>query len=555
MKKILSIILVLVLSVGCFSIVSFAEETDTAEHLTEVPEGYVGVYTKNDLFAVRENPSQKYILMNDIVFEDKDYVKGGDFYNSGTGWEPIGTSSTPFKGIFDGNNYTIYNLYINAPQESYQGLFGYVVDAKIYNIYLLDIDFIGGSRVGGICGYIYKNTTIEKCNVSGRIEGNNYVGGIIGEQYCFANEGINGTNYTSCIKRCTNLADVKGIYYVGGICGSVRSYYYYNNSQGHRYKGYAYIALCQNAGNITATSYAGGIAGEIRGDEIMYSEIYNCFNNGDSSSGGIVGYSTTAKISYCYSANKAFASKPCVGNADDTNLVFCYYMSDSGESNSTSSGIAKSEDQLRKKGTYEQWNFATVWTMEGREDYPYPELRNVPLILPSDSEHKHEYTSEITTPATHTKAGIMTYTCDCGDTYTEDIEKIADHSYNTVVTKPTCIEKGYTTYICECNDSYITDYVDAKGHDFKSTITYPTCTEHGYTTYICVCGETFTRDYTSATNHIDNNTDYKCDYGCGYEFEKPADPTPDEPTNQTFIQKIISWFKNLINKLFGWPKR
>ena len=92
-------------------------------------------------------------------------------------------------------------------------------------------------------------------------------------------------------------------------------------------------------------------------------------------------------------------------------------------------------------------------------------------------------------------------------------------------------------------------------HILTATVTEPTCATQGYTTYICECGETFTRDYTSATNHIDNNSDYLCDYGCGYEFEKPADPTPDEPANQTFIQKIISWFKNLFDKLFGWLKR
>ena len=37
------------------------------------------------------------------------------------------------------------------------------------------------------------------------------------------------------------------------------------------------------------------------------------------------------------------------------------------------------------------------------------------------------------------------------------------HSYEAVVTAPTCTDEGYTTYICSvCGDSYVTDYVPAK---------------------------------------------------------------------------------------------
>ena len=103
-KSIFAVILALVMSLSCFSLVSFAEETATQENLTEVPEGYVGIYTKEDLDNIKLDMSGKYILMNDIVFDDSDYEKGGSFYNSGKGWEPIGTTSTYFKGILANNN-------------------------------------------------------------------------------------------------------------------------------------------------------------------------------------------------------------------------------------------------------------------------------------------------------------------------------------------------------------------------------------------------------------------------------------------------------------------
>jgi hypothetical protein len=76
----------------------------------------------------------------------------------------------------------------------------------------------------------------------------------------------------------------------------------------------------------------------------------------------------------------------------------------------------------------------------------------------------HSYTSEITTPATHTENGVITYTCSCGDSYTEAIEILEKHNYESVVTVPTCTEQGYTTYTCECGDSYVDDYVNALGH-------------------------------------------------------------------------------------------
>ena len=124
----------------------------------------------------------------------------------------------------------------------------------------------------------------------------------------------------------------------------------------------------------------------------------------------------------------------------------------------------------------------------------------------------------------------MTYTCTCGDTYTETIAKIEKHSYNAVETAPTCTKQGYTTYTCECGDSYIADYVDATGHSYTATVTAPTCTTKGYTTYICQCGDSYVSNYVDMLAHsystivIDptctqnGHTVYTC--VCGYNYTK-----------------------------------
>lgn len=80
------------------------------------------------------------------------------------------------------------------------------------------------------------------------------------------------------------------------------------------------------------------------------------------------------------------------------------------------------------------------------------------------SDCTHIYTYEITTPATHLTEGLKTFTCSCGDSYTQPIEKINAHEYIVVVTVPTCSEKGFTTYKCECGDNYVSDFIEVLEH-------------------------------------------------------------------------------------------
>jgi len=108
---------------------------------------------------------------------------------------------------------------------------------------------------------------------------------------------------------------------------------------------------------------------------------------------------------------------------------------------------------------------------------------------------------EVTTPAEEGVPGEATRTCHCGATDTQVVPALG-HSYEAVVTAPTCTEKGYTTYTCECGDSYVADYVDALGHKETSVVTAPTCEATGYTTYTCtVCNVSRTADTTTALGH------------------------------------------------------
>ena len=60
----------------------------------------------------------------------------------------------------------------------------------------------------------------------------------------------------------------------------------------------------------------------------------------------------------------------------------------------------------------------------------------------------------------------------CDDATTEqEVVPALGHSYNPVVTSPTCTEGGYTTYSCACGDTYVSDETSATGHDYEEEIT------------------------------------------------------------------------------------
>src|SRR5690606_13040242 len=67
-----------------------------------------------------------------------DYELSGNINASATSttaFVPIGSSTTPFSGSFDGKGYKISNLKI-AGNRSYAGLFGYASSANIENVKL-----------------------------------------------------------------------------------------------------------------------------------------------------------------------------------------------------------------------------------------------------------------------------------------------------------------------------------------------------------------------------------------------------------------------------------
>ncbi|MBQ4562590.1 MAG: InlB B-repeat-containing protein [Clostridia bacterium] len=125
-------------------------------------------------------------------------------------------------------------------------------------------------------------------------------------------------------------------------------------------------------------------------------------------------------------------------------------------------------------------------------------------VWEDEGEHTHVYTSKVTKAATCTAEGIMTYTCRCGDSYTEKIAKLAHDYVGTQTVAPTCKAEGEMTYSCvNCGNTY-TESIAKRDHAFNdgTTTTTPTCTEAGVKTYTCMaCGETKT-EAIAALGHV-----------------------------------------------------
>ena len=218
-------------------------------------------------------------------------------YQTGEGWTPIGTSSNPFRGTFNGNGYVVSNLYINTTATtSGIGLFGMANDISNLGVENAYVNAPNANSVGILVGSrgTISSVTLNNCYSTGEVIGVSNVGGL----------GGNSIGATACY----STADVTGKAYVGGVIGN------------------GIISKCFSTGSVTGNSNVGGVAGSSSGTS-------NCYSTGRVSGnyyvGGIVG-EQYGSFSNCY----------VLGRSDDLDGVFigrasmqpgtltnCYYSS------------------------------------------------------------------------------------------------------------------------------------------------------------------------------------------------------------------------------------
>ena len=168
-------------------------------------------------------------------------------YNTGDGWEPIGTSSAKFTGNYNAQGYTVSNLFINRNSTDNVGLFGFTSGTAIISrLGVINVNVTGRNSVGAIAGL--NEGSLSECYSTGSVEGSQNTGGLVGYNYGW------GASNTGEIINCYSQAYARGT--------SVRS----GGLTGYDY--YGIVEYSYATGGVIASSSSGGLIGTATGGAI-----------------------------------------------------------------------------------------------------------------------------------------------------------------------------------------------------------------------------------------------------------------------------------------------
>ena len=236
-------------------------------------------------------------------------------------WIPLGNSTTPFTGTFNGNGYVVRGYTIGTSSNNYSGNdVGFIGDLGPHGV-VKNLGVSGtiyatnGNCVGGIVGDNNTGIVESSYNTGGISSNDSSVGGVVG----FNNYGTVKTSY--------NTGSVSGSNSVGGIAG--------NNNSGT-------VESSYNTGSVSG-SYVGGVVGYNSG---TLKTSYNTGSvSGNGNVGGVVGDNCLGKVTDTYYNSTIFPSSG-IGSGSG---------SATGLSEGTSSGA------LGNSGSYSGWSFASGW--------------------------------------------------------------------------------------------------------------------------------------------------------------------------------------------------
>lgn len=109
--------------------------------------------------------------------------------------------------------------------------------------------------------------------------------------------------------------------------------------------------------------------------------------------------------------------------------------------------------------------------------------------------HEHSYYGTVTSESTCTKKGSIKYTCDCGDSYTEEMPLKSHNEVTDYGKAATCTETGLTdgSHCSVCQKVLVAQSeIPKTNHEYNESykvVKDATCTEKGIIRYYCVCGK------------------------------------------------------------------
>lgn len=194
------------------------------------------------------------------------------------GFSPIGNNdSYPFTGHYNGQGYTIRNLYVNSVS-IYAGLFGNVDSTNhevgISGIKLINCTIInktGASYTGGLIGSVSGNNfSLSECYVSGSVYGVYAIGGLAGQISGYGNTVFRCASNTIISKSRTITLYGMAVGGFIGLCGRIFIEDCYSRSN---------IKIDLSPGEIALGCFYGGFIRHVYYDTSVY-WIKRCFSTG-----------------------------------------------------------------------------------------------------------------------------------------------------------------------------------------------------------------------------------------------------------------------------------
>jgi hypothetical protein len=348
-------------------------------------------------------------------------------YNESGGWNPVGhyegvndPDNVYYQGNLDGDNHIIYNLYINRPDMSHQGLFSAIYNADISNVQFNNTNITASYETGTLAAAVFQsdiynccssgsvectggyigglisacdNSTISFCHYQGTVAGSHRVGGLIG----------NSSN--SSINDCHTTGQVSGNhYYIGGLIGytdgvdltgcfseSDVTLEYISGDQfdigglvGGNTNAASTYTKCYAAGNVTGYMCVGGLGGHL--DLVILSDCYaRGIVSGTIYVGGLIGTVLGGSMTNCYATgNLPDAAVNTFGGLvgiqlNPISVVNSYWDTDTtGMATSSGGGEGRTTAEMTYPyalNTYLGWDFGSTWSCDAlysvNDGYPY----------------------------------------------------------------------------------------------------------------------------------------------------------------------------------------
>ncbi|WP_242620223.1 PKD domain-containing protein [Shewanella maritima] len=307
-----------------------------------------------------------YELVNDLDFDENQDGINNDSFNTGEGWTPIGDINTPYIGIFNGNNFTISNLFINnttlSGDDDSLGLFGHAENATIENLHVDGQVTASGYYVAGLVGYIYGSTPSVMTNIS-------FKGTVTSNQAGAYAGGIAARVSQASVKQCLATVDVTGQGDAGAFAGELA-----NGS----------VENCLvNGSVITSGTVGGGFIGNLTSSDVT-NVAAHVRAEASIAVGGLIGSVANAasSITNSYStlsAKQAINKGGLTGSGLGT-VTDSYWDTQASNMSTSGSGTGYTTAELQAPvanvGIYANWDEA-YWNFGASNQYPAPIINGV----------------------------------------------------------------------------------------------------------------------------------------------------------------------------------